>query len=116
MTDKELIRAMRCCTCRPDRDKCAEECVFYKGNDVDGCVPEMGVTVSNRMEALLNELAEMNQQVQKEICKRVEVEAENERLKAGKDMNVPAKWVSVSERLPEENSGARMDLGGADNG
>lgn len=29
--------------------------------------------------------------------------AENERLKAGKDKNVPTKWVSVAERLPDKS-------------
>lgn len=124
MTDKELIQLYKMCSERETCEGCPERsdfdpCPIDRYCDLDDLIP--------RLEALLAENQEMNIQIQKEICKRVEVEAENERLSGElrateraaellnhanailKEQNehlrevtkmVP-KWVSVSERLPE---------------
>lgn len=103
MKDQELIQALRFCAER-ECDCCERE---------DDC-PNPSITeLADRLEELLRERAEMNLQIQKEICKRVEVEQENETLKAQswveycQDMaeyscpRIP-RWVNVVERLPEK--------------
>lgn len=84
MTDEELIQALRCCNT----------------DNHPNCNTIMKSSAINRLETLMFENAELWWQIHKEIYKREEIEDENERLKAGKDTNVPAKWVSVKEHLP----------------
>lgn len=84
MTDKELIQTLR------DEDI----------TDVRDMMDCMEAAV-DRLEFLLRECAELKLQIQKEICKRVDVEAENEHLREVAK-KIP-RWISVDERLPEPN-------------
>lgn len=56
MTDRELIRALRCCVSTPKLDKCREECVFFRGHDMANCIPQMGQDVADRLSSLVEEL------------------------------------------------------------
>lgn len=56
MTDRELIRALRCCVSSPRLDKCREECVFCKGHDMANCIPQMGQAVADRLTSLMKDL------------------------------------------------------------
>lgn len=92
MTDQELIKALRYCG-SSDEASC-RDCPAVK--ECHGSIGILTATIAaDRLEALLAENAELNIQIQKEIVKRVDVEAEDERLKA----QLP-KWVSVDEYLP----------------
>lgn len=86
MTTTELIRALR---------KVHDEDFTPKVYSHSIC----GVA-ADRMEIMLAECDEMEFQIQKEICKRVDVERENKRLR--EDTKMMPKWVSVSERLPSD--------------
>lgn len=56
MTDRELIRALRCCVSTPKLDKCREECVFFRGHDMANCIPQMGQDVADRLTSLMEDL------------------------------------------------------------
>lgn len=95
MTDQELIKALRVCYTGGG----CKDCVYEQGG-MD-CIDVNPEYAADRLEALLAE-------VQKQICKRSELEREIgrlevqvEHLKAGKDTNVPTKWVSADELLPK---------------
>lgn len=97
MTDNELIQTLQCCN--TDGHPNCNTCPL---NEHPACSNIMKSSAINRLKTLMFENAELWWQLHKEIYKREEVESENERLKAGKDTNVPTKWVSVKERLPKK--------------
>lgn len=73
MTDRDLIQTMRMCAGE-------KACLTCHASDECEGVEHVMISAAGRLEALLDE---------------------NERLKAGKDMNVHTEWVSVKDRLPE---------------
>lgn len=77
MTDRELIQGLKRLKVETGSLACSG-CGREHSCGIHGCA--ILRKAADRLEALL---------------------AENERLKAGKDMNVPTEWVSVEERLPE---------------
>lgn len=76
MTDQELIKALRYCY---DGEGC-KGCLHQGDNE--NCMNVNPITAADRLEALMAENAELNIQIQKEIVKRVDVEAENKRLRS----------------------------------
>lgn len=63
MTDKELIKAVQCCTSEPNFERCKLECIFCKGPDPNDCIPEMGKAAAAKLEALLAENEELKAKV-----------------------------------------------------
>lgn len=94
MSDRDLIGALRWCSNK-------NRCIGCPGeNACEECSGKAVSDAADRLEALMAENAAL-------ICKRSELERENGRLEVERDYlrataNTHTKWVSVEERLPEE--------------
>lgn len=59
MTDRQIIKALRCCTSQPSVERCRAECAYYHGGNMAACIPLMGSEAADRLAALADEAARL---------------------------------------------------------
>lgn len=56
MKVKELVKALLCCTGSPRIKDCKERCRYFRGGDMNKCIPDMGKDVASALESMQEEL------------------------------------------------------------
>ena len=49
MTTAQLIQALRCWTSSPDVFDCRARCPFFRGADINACIPAMGAATADAL-------------------------------------------------------------------
>lgn len=49
MTTEQIIQALRCCTSSPDVFDCRARCPFFRGADLNACIPAMGTAAADAL-------------------------------------------------------------------
>lgn len=56
MEIKELVKALLCCTGSPRIKDCKERCRYFRGGNMNKCIPDMGKDVASALESMQEEL------------------------------------------------------------
>ena len=56
MEVKELVKALLCCTGSPRIKDCKERCRYFRGGNMNKCIPDMGKDVASALESMQEEL------------------------------------------------------------
>lgn len=56
METKELVKALLCCTGSPRIKDCKERCRYFRGGNMNKCIPDMGKDVASALESMQEEL------------------------------------------------------------
>ena len=102
MTDKTIIKALECCLEPTKNCKC---CPFYVGGCGDGFdkSKEGALYLIKRQQAEIERLKAERDEMHRDVIAAEHYAWKMRESKLAKDKNVPTKWISVTERLPEED-------------
>lgn len=56
MDVNEIVKALLCCTGSPRIKDCKERCRYFRGGDMNKCIPDMGKDVASALESMQEEL------------------------------------------------------------